>query len=289
MDIRILHEEKGFLVCEKPVGLLSERSPDAGRGGEDSLLSLLSRRARERGEPGEIYPLHRLDRMVGGVMVFAKDKKTAAELSRTIAEGNMKKTYLAVCQGDVLSDLGREGELCDLLFKDSGKNKTFVVARMRKGVKEAKLAYRVLAVTERKERSDLLPPVDKMSDALLPLVDKAGALLSSFDKVSGPLQPLVAKEGGMGLNPVSLLKVRLLTGRTHQVRVQFSSRGHALLGDGKYGSREKGCEVALFSASLSFPHPKSGQMLTFTLPIPAGYPWDLFAGLSCSQESEDSL
>lgn len=258
MDIRILHEEKGFLVCEKPVGLLSEQSQNPGAGGEDSLLSLLSRRSREKGESGDIFPLHRLDRMVGGVMVFAKDKGSAAALSRTIAEGKMEKTYLAVCQGDVSVRHGREGELCDLLFKDSGKNKTFVVARKRRGVKEAKLCYRVLAVAERGENADVPPSVDKRPDDLLPSVAK----VDFFEK-----------------NPVSLLQVRLITGRTHQVRVQFSSRGHALLGDGKYGSREKGCEVALFSASLSFPHPKTGEMLTFALPIPSGYPWNLFAGL----------
>ncbi len=151
-----------------------------------------------------VYPVHRLDREVAGVMVFAKTKKAAAALSETIADGRMEKEYLAWVQGVP----PRAGRLVDLLYHDHGKNKTYVVKRKRNGVKEAALTYEVI------ERRD----------------------------------------GG------SLLHIRLETGRTHQIRVQFASRGYPLLGDPKYGGPRG--PMRLFSHKITLTHPKTGEVLS---------------------------
>ena len=126
--MQVLYSDNYIVVCVKPIGILSQ----ADSSGGESMVSLLSNMYN-----CEIYPLHRLDKGVSGVMVFAKTKFAAAELSRDIAEHKLKKEYLAIING--LPD--ERGEMVDLLFKDSRKNKSFVVNRSRKGVKEAKLSY----------------------------------------------------------------------------------------------------------------------------------------------------
>src|SRR5699024_6753607 len=167
--IPILYEERGFLVCLKPPGLLSQAGPG------DDLLQALSRQAG-----GSFLPVHRLDRGVGGVMAVARSKSAAAALSAAVAQRKFEKEYLCLVRGRP----GEEaGTYRDLLLHDRQRNKSFVVDRIRGGVKEAELDYRCLA-----------------------------------------------SSGGL-----SLVHVRLRTGRTHQIRVQFASRGTPLAGDGKYG------------------------------------------------------
>ena len=178
-----------FAVCIKPVGLDSEQDMPA------ALQSLLG---------GEIFTLHRLDKNVGGVMVYARNKATAAALSKAIAQGDMVKEYLALVHGTPPA----EGDWEDWLFKDSRKNKVFVVKRMRNGVKAARLTYRLL-------------------------------------------------QGG----EQSLVRIRLYTGRSHQIRVQFASRGFPLVGDHKYGSRDSATAPKLFSASIAFPY--KGQTVRY--------------------------
>ena len=207
--IPILYEERGFLVCLKPPGLLSQSGPG------DDLLQALSRQAG-----GSFLPVHRLDRGVGGVMAVARTKNAAAALSAAVAQRKFEKEYLCLVRGRPLEEAGTYR---DLLLHDRQRNKSFVVDRIRGGVKEAELDYRCLA-----------------------------------------------SSGGL-----SLVHVRLRTGRTHQIRVQFSSRKHPLWGDGKYGSHQKG-SLALQSAGLAFRHPVSGKEMVFTLPAPAGLPWELF-------------
>ena len=225
MELNVLYEDKSIIVCEKPVGVLSQADAE-GKGSD--MPGLLLRYFAQKGEKAGVYVLHRLDAAVGGVMVFAKTQKSAAALSAAIAGGEMQKEYLAVCQGDVTQDLGDEGELFDYLFRDAKKNKSYVTDRMRKGVKDARLTFRVLKTAEGK---------------------------------SGKL---------------SLVRVKLGTGRTHQIRVQFASRKHPLVGDKRYGAIA-GCQnVALFSASLGFCHPTKGDFMTFSLPKPDGGVWDLF-------------
>lgn len=169
----------------------------------------------------DFFCVHRLDRAVSGIMVYAKSKQCAAKLTGILSSHEVTKEYLAVIQG-VLDE--KQGILTDLLFKDSSKNKVFVVKRPRKGVKEAKLEYTVL----------------------------------------------------QEIDNCSLIKVKLYTGRTHQIRVQFSSRQHPLLGDVKYGSSVKDCNIALFSHRLSFVHPYVGKRIDFSILPESTYPWDKF-------------
>jgi 23S rRNA pseudouridine1911/1915/1917 synthase len=211
--MELLYEDRQLVVCRKPVGVISQAD------GQADLVSLLREQLG-----GEIYPIHRLDRNVGGVMVFARTKPAAARLSTAVQQRTLEKEYLCVVHG---CPDPAEGELRDLLFKDSGKNKTFVVKRPRKGVKEAVLDYRVLATVRRDEK------------------------------------------------PYSLVHVHLQTGRTHQVRVQFSSRGWPLVGDGKYGGKDNGVELGLWSCRLTIPMPKGAPLTVCDRP-PETTPWNWF-------------
>ena len=185
----ILYSDASLVACVKPVGLDSETQlPEALR--------------EQLG--GEIYPIHRLDQNVGGVMVYARTRQAAAALSKSVQEGTMVKEYVAVVHGTP----PESGDWEDLLWKDSRKNKVFVVKRMRGGVKKARLEFR--RVTE---------------------------------------------------GETSLVRIRLHTGRSHQIRVQFSSRGFPLVGDHKYGSRDDRTAPLLFSCRITFPW--KGQTKSF--------------------------
>ena len=210
--LQILYEDAFLVVCLKPVGVLSQSAPGESDG---DMLSLLNEQLG-----GEMFLIHRLDRGVGGVMVFAKRRDAAARLSAAVADRTLLKEYVALVHGVPES---AEGEMVDLLYKDAAKNKSFVVDRQRAGVKKAQLTYRTLASYE--------------------------------------------DEGDERL---SLVRVRLGTGRTHQIRVQFSSRGMPLVGDGKYGARDHGLSIALWSCRLCFPHPiKKGKTVDVFCPPPA--------------------
>ena len=179
--MELLYSDPQIAVCVKPVGLDSEQQlPDA-------LKAALG---------GDIFPIHRLDKNVGGVMVFARTKAAAAQLSKAVQEGTMVKEYVATVHGTP----PESGDWTDLLWKDSTKNKVFVVKRERKGVKKARL---------------------------------------EFTRLTG--------------GDTSQVRVRLHTGRSHQIRVQFASRGFPLVGDHKYGSRDEAQAPMLFSCRISFP------------------------------------
>ena len=205
--VEILYRDKHIVVCVKPVGLSSE-------DGENSLPALLRQTLG-----GDIHPVHRLDLNVGGVMVYARGKSAAAALSQVVQQGQMVKEYLVVVTG---RPQPAAGVMEDLLWKDSSKNKVFVVKRQRKGVKPAKLGYEVLRAGQR-----------------------------------------------------TLVRIWLYTGRSHQIRVQFSSRGWPLVGDHKYGSRDPETAPALWSFRLSFPHPESGEICTWQA-LPCGCVWEAF-------------
>ena len=177
----ILYSDKHLAVCVKPVGLDSEGEVPA------ALKAALG---------GEIFPIHRLDKNVGGVMVYARTKHAAAALSKAVQEGAMVKEYVAMVHGTP----PERGDWEDFLFKDSRKNKVFAVKKERKGVKYARL---------------------------------------EFTRLTG--------------GETSLVRIRLHTGRSHQIRVQFSSRGFPLMGDHKYGSRDERTEPMLFSCRITFP------------------------------------
>ena len=207
--VNILEKTKDYTVCVKPSGVLSE-------DGVDGMPALLA--------AGGIKPLtvHRLDREVSGVMVFANTPKAAAELSRGITEKTFTKEYLAVVEGDT----GECGFLSDLLFYDRNRSKTYVVRRERKGVKKASLEFVRLGVAE-------------------------------------------AENGTL-----SLVKITLHTGRTHQIRVQFASRKHPVSGDRKYGSSNNG-QVALFSHKIGFV--LNGKRQEYKALPDNAYPWSLFS------------
>ena len=131
-SIKILYEDSQITVCVKPAGILSQ----TGKTGEASMVTQLETQLGT-----SIYPVHRLDREAAGVMVYAKTERGAADLSRQIQSGKLEKEYLAVVQGRPRPD---QGMLTDFLYHDQRKNKTYVVKRPRKGVKEARLLYRVL-------------------------------------------------------------------------------------------------------------------------------------------------
>ena len=177
----ILYSDRDLAVCIKPVGLDSEAEVPA------ELKKALG---------GEIFPIHRLDKNVGGVMVFARTRQAAAALSKAVQEGQMVKEYVAMVHGTP----PEYGDWEDFLFKDSRKNKVFAVKKERKGVKYARLEFTRLTSGE-----------------------------------------------------TSLVHIRLHTGRSHQIRVQFSSRGFPLVGDHKYGSRDERLEPMLFSCRITFP------------------------------------
>ena len=201
--MRIIYQDEYLLVCLKPAGVASTDLPE--------LL------ADQLGLQNPLRTVHRLDQPVQGLMVLAKRKHTAADLSRQIREGNFHKEYLAVIRG---CPEAPEGELCDLLGRDKVTRTTFVAAQPGKDVQMARLSYRVEAKTGRYSR----------------------------------------------------VRICLHTGRTHQIRVQFASRGMSLIGDKRYGNGED-CDIALFSCYLAFTHPKTGEKLEFSHDTPDVFPW----------------
>ena len=205
----ILYMDQDIIVCLKPNRVLSTDEP----GGLPDLI-------RETlGEPNaNVRTVHRLDRVVGGLMVLARNKKSASELSRQIREDAFRKEYVAVLHGCPEEN---QGILRDLLLRNKQERKTYVVQEPGKDVQEAVLRYWVL------NRSEHL----------------------------------------------SRVRIQLVTGRTHQIRAQFSSRNLPLVGDRKYSLNEDPCEIALFSAMIGFKHPKTGENMEFRQEPPAVYPW----------------
>lgn len=209
--MRILYQDEDIILCVKPPRVLSTDEP----GGVPELLR------QTIGDPkADVRTVHRLDRVVSGLMVLARNAAAASELSRQIREGAFDKSYLAVLRG-----IPEEPEalLRDLLLRDKRECKTYVVTEPAKGVQEALLRYQLLSERE-------------------------------------------------GLSKVS---IQLITGRTHQIRAQFSSRGLPLVGDRKYSTLEDDCEIALWSWKLSFNHPRTGEPMAFELEPPQEYPWNI--------------
>ena len=207
MDFLYLDED--IAVCVKPARVLSTDEP----GGLPELVR------DALGDPkADVRTVHRLDRVVSGLMVLARNGRAASELSRQIREDLFQKEYLAVihgCPGDP------SGTLTDLLCRDKARRMTMVANESGKGVQEAILDYQVLNRTEEMAR----------------------------------------------------VKIRLRTGRTHQIRVQFSSRGWPLVGERKYATLEDPCEIALWSYKIGFFHPTTGQWVEFSQEPPNTYPW----------------
>lgn len=207
----IIFKDKDIVVCIKPARVLSTDEP----GGVPELV-----REALGDEKADVRTVHRLDRVVSGLMVLARSPEAASELSRQIREQEFEKEYLAVVHGSPESN---SGTLRDLLLRSKPERKTYVVTEPGKGVQEAILDYWVINQTEALTR----------------------------------------------------VRIMLQTGRTHQIRAQFSSRDLPLVGDRKYSLLEDGCEIALWSYRLAFFHPVTGKRLEFIQEPPEVYPWSV--------------
>ncbi len=222
MDVPILYEDNHLLVVEKPVNIPVQEDSS----GDKDLLNLLKEDIKIRYEkPGNVYLglVHRLDRPVGGAMVFAKTSKAASRLSDVIRKDEITRSYLAIVRGIPKK---KKGTLEHYLVKDTKKNKVSVVAASQKGAKKAILDYEV-----------------------------------------------ISSEEGM-----SLLSVRLHTGRSHQIRVQLSALGYPLYGDQKYGQQvnKAGQQIALWANALEFPHPTTKELIGVHSLPKNEYPWSLW-------------
>ena len=213
--INIIYEDNHILVVEKKpnIPVCEDESKD------EDLLNILKKYIKEKyNKPGNVYLglVHRLDRPVSGIMVFAKTSKAASRLSDQVRTHQLKKVYYAVVDGNV-----KESDtLVDKLLKDNKTN----ITRVSKDGKEAILDYKKIEYKDN----------------------------------------------------FSLVRIDLKTGRSHQIRVQFSSRNHALYGDQKYNKNTKKDNIALFAKELSFYHPTTKEFLTFSLPLPNRYPFNIF-------------
>lgn len=211
--MKIINETENYIVILKAPGEDSEKD----------VPGLLAAQAGK--DASDYYCVHRLDKTVSGLLVYGKNKATAADLTKQIQDETVEKTYLAVVAGRPETP---EGSFHDLLYKDKMKQKAFPVKRMRKGVKEAELEYKVLETLEYEA------------------------------------------------SVISLVEVRLHTGRFHQIRCQFASRKMPLLGDGKYGSRIKTKNLCLFCNSLGFYDTAEDKKVSFTASPQDEEPWNLF-------------
>lgn len=205
--MELIHVDRDIVVCIKPPRVVSTDEP----GGLPDLV-------REALGDSNIRTVHRLDRVVSGLMVLARTKKSASELSRQIMAGEFDKEYLAVIHG---IPEAAAGTLRDLLLRNKQERKTYVVTEPGKDIQEAILNYRVLS----------------------------------------------------GTDTLSKVRIELVTGRTHQIRAQFSSRGLPLVGDRKYGSQDDSCDIALWSHRIAFNHPYTGKRMEFIQDPPSAYPW----------------
>ena len=207
--MEFVYLDDSIAVCIKSSGVRSTDEP----GGMPELVRQTLGDAK-----ADVRTVHRLDQVVSGLMVLARNEAAASELSRQIRDGEFQKEYLAVLHG---TPDETQGELRDLLYRDKARRMTMVATEPGKGVQEAILRYRVLSQTEE----------------------------------------------------MSKVQIQLLTGRTHQIRVQFASRNMPLVGERKYSTLDDPCAIALWSYRLSFQHPITGEKLEFQQEPPAIFPW----------------
>ena len=207
--MELIYKDPDILVCIKPARVLSTDEP----GGLPDLC-----REALGDASADVRTVHRLDRVVSGLMVLARNAKAASELSRQIRDNEFEKEYLAVVHGCPDEN---SGTLRDLLGRDKARKMTFVASEPAKGIQEAVLDYQV----------------------------------------------------GNCRENMSRVRIQLHTGRTHQIRVQFASRGMPLVGERKYSELDDPCEIALWSYRLKFTNPRTGEKMEFTHEPPESYPW----------------
>lgn len=223
MKVKIIYEDNHLLVVEKPVNIAVQE--DSSK--DLDLLNYLKEDIKIRyNKPGNVFLalVHRLDRPVGGVMVYAKTSKAASRLSDAFRKHDVKRTYLAIVQGEISQ---KQGTLTHYLYKDRSKNQVYAVDATHANGKKAILHYEVLA----------------------------------------------------SQSQLSLVRVHLETGRSHQIRVQFKTFGYPLYGDQKYGDERTipHTQIALWAYQLSFNHPTQKEMTDFySLPSLNQEPWSYF-------------
>lgn len=212
----ILYEDNHIIVVEKKINIPVQEDDSK----DLDLLSIIKKYLKDKyNKPGNVYLglIHRLDRPVGGVMVFAKTSKAASRLSEQVRTHKMSKKYYAVVEGN----LDTEATLKDCLLKDRKNN----IVKVDQNGKDAELSYKVISRR----------------------------------------------------NNLNLVDIDLKTGRSHQIRVQFSSRNNPLYGDQKYNKKALvGEQIALFAYTLSFYHPITKELMTFKLQLPNRYPFNSF-------------
>ena len=226
--MKIIHQTAEYVVVCKA----------AGEDSEHDLPEMLAEQNGDRAT--DSYVVHRLDQAVAGLLVLARNRVTAAELSRQLTENSLRKTYLCVVPG---VPAPASGEMQDLLYQDKMKRKMFPVKRKRAGVKEASLRYHVLETK-----------------------------LMNTTVTSSKQEDTAA----VGASQLTLVEVELQTGRFHQIRCQFAARKLPLVGDGKYGSRVRSPHLALFCRQLSFYDATEKKECSFTAAPPAEFPWEIF-------------
>ena len=209
--LNVIYSDNDIFVCIKPARVLSTDEP----GGLPELVRLAL-----GDEKADVRTVHRLDRVVSGVMVLARNARAASELSRQIREDDFEKEYIAVVHG---CPDKKSGTLTDLLYRDKARKMTMVASEPAKGVQEAILDFEVIGCN----------------------------------------------------TDMSRVKVLLRTGRTHQIRVQFASRGMPLVGERKYCTLEDSCEIALWSHRIAFTPPLTGERMEFSYEPPSIYPWTI--------------
>lgn len=247
--MKIIHQTAEYAVVCKA----------AGEDSEHDLPGLLAEQNGDRA--ADYYVVHRLDKAAAGLLVLARDRRTAGELSRQLTENRLRKSYLCAVPG---VPEPASGEMQDLLYKDKMKQKMFPVKRKRAGVKEASLTYRVLE-TQTSVSNDVSNQAKPDED-----VPERPAQVQST-------APNFVKAEGEALVPLTLVEVELQTGRFHQIRCQFAARKLPLVGDGKYGSRVRSPHLALFCRQLTFYDAKEKKERCFTAAPPAEFPWTAFS------------
>lgn len=257
---RILHEDNDIIVCHKPAGIATQTARVGQADMVSEISNYLASGKNDAGKSPYVGVVHRLDQPVEGILVFAKNRQAAADLSRQAAGEEMKKEYLALVCG---RNIPRTGELTDYLLKDGKTNLSRVVPPEVKGTKQARLSYEVL----REEAISGLPLVPTMEGGFLVKDRAADDILEgrrSDDNITG--------QAVTGLK-CALVRICLYTGRHHQIRVQMANAGMPLLGDHKYAgqtalalSEKLGVrETALCAYRLAFTHPKTGKRLQFEI------------------------
>ncbi|WP_143145401.1 RluA family pseudouridine synthase [Tepidibacter thalassicus] len=220
--VDVIYEDNHLLVVKKPVNILTQGDSTKDK----DMITILKSYIKEKyNKPGNVFLglVHRLDRPVGGCMIFAKTSKAASRLSEQVRNRSFEKVYLAILRGKPKKN---KGILKDFLYKNKKTNIVRVVNKDFSEAKEAILEYKVL----------------------------------------------------QSKNNLTLVKIKLKTGRPHQIRVQFSSRGNPLYGDQKYGRNlnKRGEQIALWSYRIGVVHPTLKEKMNFTCLPPDEYPWNIF-------------